>query len=145
MARSQILGVIAAVAVCLAATTAAAQGVDQVNAVQAATAYVDQLDTADLGQVYDQDTTDAFRALMVRKTFIDQISIARIQAGGPHTAREVAGSTPFDHLPTGQTGDFYYVRFKTRFPNAVVFQDVYLQKVGADWKIAASLALPAPP
>jgi len=145
MARSQILGVVVAAGCCLAATLSAAQSGDQAGATLAATAFVDQLDTADLGQVYDQDLSDTFHVLMARKTFIDQISIARIQAGGAHTAREMVGSSSFDHLPTGQTGDFYFVRFKTRFPNAVVFQDIYLQKVGVGWKVAGSLALPAPP
>lgn len=145
MAGFQIAGVIVAAASCLAATTSAAQGADQASATRAAAAYVDQLDTADLGQVYDQDLTDGFHVLMARKTFIDQITIARIQAGGVHMARELVGASAFDHLPTGQTGDFYFVRFKTRFPNAVVFQDIYLQKAGAGWKIAGSLAMPAPP
>jgi len=141
----RIVGVVLAAASCLIATASTGQGADQAAATRAAAAYVDQLDTADLGQVYDQDMADIFHALMPRKSFIDLIAMARIQAGGPHTAREFVGASAFDHLPTGQTGEFYFVRFKTRFPNAVVFQDVYLQKVGAGWKVAGSLSGPAPP
>jgi hypothetical protein len=139
------VGVVIAAAALFGATSSLAQNADQASANQAAAAYVDQLDAADLGEVYDQDMADVFRAVMTRKAFIDLISIARIQAGGVHTAREFVGASAFDHLPTGQTGEFYFVRFKTRFPNGVVFQDVYLQKVGASWKVAASLASPAPP
>lgn len=113
------------------AVAAHAQAGEQASAEQAAASYVDQMETADLGQVYDQDLSDSFHVLMPRRTFIDQISIAKIQAGGGHQSRDVVGANGFDHTPTGQSGDFYYVRFKTRFPNAVVFQDVYLQKVGA--------------
>jgi hypothetical protein len=129
---------------CLAATASAAQDADQASTTQQAAAYVDRLETADLGQVYDQDMADTFHALMARKAFIGLISVARIQAGGVHAARELVGASVFDHLPTGQTGNFYFVRFKTRFPNGVVFQDVYLQKIGASWKVAGSLSGPAP-
>lgn len=122
-----------------------AQSGDQIAAIQSAIRYVDQIDTADLGQVYDEDLSDSFHQFMNRKTFIDTISVARVQAGGVHQSREMTGAVPFDHLPTGQTGQFFYIRFRTHFPNGTVFQDVYLQKAGADWKVAASLALPAPP
>jgi len=144
MAKRRGAGVLIAIAGFLAAAAASAQGDDRASAIQAAAAFVDQLDTADLGQVYDQDLSDSFHVMMARKAFIDLISIARIQAGGAHLARDVQGATPFDHLPTGQTGEYYFVRFKTRFPNAVVFQDIYLQKTGSGWKVAGSLATPAP-
>ncbi len=120
-----------------------AQSSDEMGAEAAAGAYVDHLDFANLDQVYDNDLSDSFKVLMARKAFIDLISVARIQAGGAHTARSLVGSHGFSQAPTGQTGEFYYVRFRTVFPSAVVFQDVYLQKIGDRWKITGSLSLPA--
>ncbi|HEY2706445.1 MAG TPA: hypothetical protein VGI95_00190 [Caulobacteraceae bacterium] len=110
----------------------------------AAAAFCDGLDSGDLGQVYDQELGPIYQALMPRKNFIDFINVARIQAGGPHLGRVVIGETPVSQLPTGQTGDFYYVRFKTTFHTGTVFQDIYLQNLGGAWKVIASLASPAP-
>jgi hypothetical protein len=138
--RQGVIGLAAVAALGFSAMQAQAD--EKASAEQAAASYVDQLDTADLDQVYDQDLSASFHVLMTRKAFTDLISVARIQAGGPHQAREIVGSYGFDRAPNGDTGDFYYVRFKTRFPSAVVFQDVWLAKAGDDWKVTASLATP---
>lgn len=112
---------------------------------QAAAAFCDGMDLGDLGQVYDQDLGPIYQALLPRKSFIDLISVARIQAGGPHVARSIVGEQAISQLPTGQTGDFYYVRFRTTFHTGVVFQDITLQNLGGSWKVISSLATPAPP
>ncbi|HLY80910.1 MAG TPA: DUF4019 domain-containing protein [Caulobacteraceae bacterium] len=112
---------------------------------QAAAAFCDALDVGDLGQVWDQDLGPLYQATVPRQTFVGIIGVARIQAGGPHLARTVVGEQAISQLPTGQTGDFYYVRFRTTFHNGTVFQDIYLQNLGGVWKVTASLATPAPP
>ena len=112
---------------------------------QAAAAFCDGLDVGDLGQVWDQDLGPLYQATVPRQTFVGIIGVARIQAGGPHLARTIVGEQAISQLPTGQTGDFYYVRFRTTFHNGTVFQDIYLQNLGGVWKVTASLATPAPP
>ena len=112
---------------------------------QAAAAFCDALDVGDLGQVWDQDLGPFYQATVPRQTFIGIIGVARIQAGGPHLSRTVVGEQAISQLPTGQTGGFYYVRFRTTFHTGVVFQDIYLQNLGGVWKVMSSLASPAPP
>jgi hypothetical protein len=125
--------------------TARAADADPPVAEQVAAAFCDGLDTGDLGQVWDQDLGPLYQATVPRQTFIGIIGVARIQAGGPHLARVVVGEQALSQLPTGQTGDFFYVRFRTTFRTGAVFQDIYLQNLSGAWKVISSLALPAPP
>jgi|HubBroStandDraft_6_1064221.scaffolds.fasta_scaffold156137_2 hypothetical protein len=146
--KASRLALVFSIAIGLAGLTMAAAraaDADRPVAEQVAAAFCDALDTGDLGQVWDQDLGPIYQALIPRKTFIETIGVARIQAGGPHIARELVGEQPLSQLPTGQTGDFFYVRYRTTFRTGVVFQDIYLQNLGGTWKVITSLALPAPP
>lgn len=98
----------------------------------------------DLGDLYDRATTASFRALMSRELFIQQGGFLRLQSGGRALARELVGVQPFSQLPNGTRGSFQYVRFRTRHPNGLVFQDVYLEEDRGQWKVIGFYLTPAP-
>jgi len=106
--------------------------------------FVERLDSGDLGELYDEELGPVFKALMAKPNFIQQGSFQRLQSGGPAVARELVGSQPFTQTPTGQTGNFLYVRYRTRHPNGLVFQDIYVEKLDTGWKVVGVWTLPAP-
>jgi hypothetical protein len=111
---------------------------------KAALVFVSRVEDGDLGDVYDEELSPTFKALTSRAIFIQQSGFLRVQSGGRAAARELVGSQPFTTTPTGQTGTYYYVRFRTRFPNALVFQDIYLELIDGVWKISGAWNSPAP-
>lgn len=127
---------------------ARAQAGSQTNSnseeVRTALAIAGRLEDGDLGGVYDKDLSDTFRALVGRDLFIQQMGMVRMQGGGRAKSRELVGSQAFTQTPTGKTGVFRYIRFRTLHPNGLVFQDIYLERVGTAWKLMGYYLLPAP-
>jgi Protein of unknown function (DUF4019) len=116
---------------------------EQTAAQDAANTYLVRLDEGDLGDLYESMTA-GYRTLVSKPMFLQRAGFLRLQSGGRALARELVGSQAFTQTPTGQTGNYYYVRFRTRHPNGLVFQDVYLEKVGSAWVVADYYAYPAP-
>ncbi len=110
----------------------------------AALAFIQRHETGELGALYDEELIAGFKALAARNVFIEQGRLMRLQLGGTAVARELVGGHSFDKLPTGHTGIYHFVRFRARYPNALVYQDVTLEKVDSEWKIAGFYVLPAP-
>jgi hypothetical protein len=127
-----------------AQATDAAASAGQESAVNSAQNFVGRYDEGDFGEIYDTELGPSFKALMARDVFVQQGGFMRVQSGGKALAREFIGAQPFSQTPTGARGDYYYVRFRTRHPNGLVFQDVYLEKVGSQWKVAGFYMMPAP-
>ena len=123
---------------------AAAPDAERDAAVRAALIFVTRYDEGDFGEIYDEELGPTFKALVAKPVFVQQGGFIRVQSGGKALARELVGSQAFSQTPSGATGTFYYVRFRTRHPNGLVFQDVYLEKVGGSWKTAGIYMLPAP-
>lgn len=110
----------------------------------AALSFLARFEEGDLGNVYDTELSPSYRTLTARQLFVQQGSFMRLQSGGRAVARELVGSQPFTQTPTGQTGSYFYVRYRTRHPNGLVFQDLYLEDVAGAWKVAGFWTLPAP-
>lgn len=113
-------------------------------AVAAAQRFVTRYDQANPGELYDEELSQTFKALMARDTFIQQTGFTRVQSGGLALGREFIGAQAFQQTPTGNRGNYQYVRFRTRYPNGLVFQDVYLEEVAGSWKVMGFYMLPAP-
>jgi hypothetical protein len=114
------------------------------SAENAAKNFVTRLDVGDLGNLYEIELSPYFKQMVKKDVFVSNSAMIKIQAGGPAQARQMVGGQAFAHTPTGQTGVFYYVRFKTKFPNALVFQDIYLEQVDRKWKVSGYWVFPAP-
>lgn len=110
----------------------------------AALNFVSRFEEGDPGDIYDQELSPSFKTLTARQNFVQQSGFLRLQSGGRALARELVGGQAFTQTPTGQVGTFYYVRFRTRHPNGLVYQDVYLERVDSVWKIAGFYTLAAP-
>lgn len=113
-------------------------------AVQAALQFVTRYEEGDLGDVYDQELSTTFKSLMGRDMFVQQGGFMRMQSGGRAKSREFIGIQPFKQTPTGQTGDYRYIRFRTLHPNGLVFQDVYVENVSGIWKVMGFYVTQAP-
>jgi hypothetical protein len=111
---------------------------------KAALNFVTRFEEGDPGVVYDEELSATFKALQSRQLFVQQAGFLKVQSGGSALARELIGSQPFSQTPSGQTGEYCYVRFRTRHPNGLVFQDVYLEKVGTEWKVGGFFTMAAP-
>lgn len=116
----------------------------QADAENAAKTFVTHVDTIDPGRIYDTELGPTFTQAVKKDGFVSNIGIIKIQTGGPALARQLVGGQSFTQTPIGQTGTFYYVRFKTKYPSGFVFQDVYLELVEKKWKISGFWMSPAP-
>ena len=139
-----IVGAFVAVLGAISGFPALAQS-DKQAAEAAASHYLVSFDNEDLTDIYQNQLGPTFKQAVTEKQFVQQGGMVKIQWGGPAEARSLAGSQLFSQLPTGQTGEFYYVRYKAKYPNGAIFQDVYLEKVGATWKVSGFWIFVAPP
>lgn len=114
------------------------------RAVSAAGDFVAKFEEGDLGALYDQSTAPSFRALTARQVFVEQGGALRLQSGGRALARELVGAQAYSQLPNGSRGNYQFVRFRTRHPNGLVFQDVYLEDIEGQWKVIGFYLNPAP-
>jgi hypothetical protein len=133
------------VLVCLALLAPALAQTDEKRAAENAAAdFLRSLDRDELGEVYERFAAPSFKSFMDKPMFEQQSAFMRIQWGGPAMTRVIAGSMPFLQNSQGQSGTFYYVRYKATFPNGSIFQDVYLEKIDSAWKITSLQFNPAP-
>lgn len=116
------------------------------NPVEAvAVGFLRTLDTGDLDSLYDKSASPVLQQSMSRKTFTQQAGAYKINWGGPAKSRQLVGSQELDQVPGSTTkGEFYYFRYKTSFPNVVLYQDVLLEKVSGSWKVSGLWFLPVP-
>ena len=121
-----------------------AQPVNDEDAAQkSAEAFVRSLTNGDLEQVY-AGMAPQFRGMYPVANFKQNVGFYRIQWGGQVKSVTYVGSQRMQQLPSGQTGDFFYVRFRTVYPNVTLFTDVYLTHVGSDWQVGGFYFLPVP-
>jgi hypothetical protein len=106
--------------------------------------FLQHLDQGNLADTYQSDTSPKFKANMPSATFVEQVQYGRIQLGGPASSRSLMGGQPMHQLPNMAPGDYYYVRYKTQFPNTFLFQDVYLERQDGAWKVIGFWNLPVP-
>jgi len=106
--------------------------------------FVLHLEAGSFGDIYDEDLGPTFKQGVKKDMFVSQMGMMKIQNGGSAQARQLIGGQAFSQTPNGLTGEFYYVRFKTKFPSGMVFQDVYLEKVSGVWKVSGYWMFPAP-
>ncbi len=116
----------------------------QASAETAAKSFVSHLETLNAALIYDTELGPTFTQAVKKDQFVANTGMLKIQSGGPALARQLVGSQGFSQTPTGQTGTFYYVRFKTKFPSGFAFQDVYLEQIDSQWKISGYWIAAAP-
>ncbi len=114
---------------------AVAQSGDKSQAEETASQFLRAADGSDLATVYKDLLGPSFHAQISESLFEQNEGVWRIQQGGAAKSRTLIGSQPLTFMPaTGQQGTFYYVRYKTAYPNATVFQDVYLEPLAKRFK-----------
>ena len=140
-----VLIVLSLVVCPMAGRSAAQQTTEYTTAEAEAVSFLRGLDQGDLADVYKLHAGPTLIAGLTQERFVQQIGISRIQSGGPAKSRVLVGGQQFSQTPTGQQGVFYYFRYRTNFPSGTsIFQDVYLEKVAAEWKISGIWIVPAP-
>jgi hypothetical protein len=123
---------------------AAAQSVDP-SARDVALRFLREFDASDPRLLYRQLLSLQFQTTVQEQLFVDSVGIGRVQSGGPAQARVLVGGHPFSQLPNGQQGQYYFVRFRGQYPSLPpTFQDVYLERVGNEWKVGGFLNSAAP-
>ena len=122
---------------------AAAQTPSEPKAI--AEGFLNKLYGGDLGSLYDSALSKRAKAFVQRDSFIQGVNVWRIQAGSPAQSRLFIGGTPVSQLQNGQTGDFYYIRFREGYASGQVFTDVTLEKEEGNWLVYGYWFSPAPP
>jgi hypothetical protein len=143
-----LLGRLGAAAIMIAVVSAPhvadGQSSEKTAAENAASGFLGRFDNGDLASIYTSRMSQSFRAINPQQQFIQQGGIMRIQAGGPAEARVLIGSQGLNQMPNGAQGSFFYVRYKVKYPNGFVFQDVTLEKVEGQWLVGYFTWSPAP-
>jgi hypothetical protein len=122
-----------------------AQGDPKRDAEKSASAFLIGLQTSDIGKVYDTSVAKRAKSVMTREAFVQNVNVFRIQMGGPAQSRLLVGSTPIKQLQTGETGNFYYVRYREVFSAGHAFADVMLEHEGGSWLVFWYNYTQAPP
>jgi hypothetical protein len=110
---------------------------------QSATNFMNALDGADPGQLYETFTATRARPNAPKDTFVQWVNVFRIQVGGKAQSRMLIGSTPMTQLANGDRGDFYYIRFRVGYPAAQAFLDVILEHERTSWLVVWYNVTPA--
>jgi hypothetical protein len=122
-----------------------AQGNDRDHAESVAAGFLKAFDQGDLRPAYREQVGKSFKQAVSEEAFVAQFSIARSQLGGPGSGRQVIDEKSLTQLPnTPQKGTFYFFRYKSRHPVGNVYEDIYLEKEGQDWKVLGLWFFPAP-
>jgi Protein of unknown function (DUF4019) len=144
-ARARLRSIAASLALLFACIQiAAGQGSDKDGAERAASLFLSEFDSTDLGSLYSR-MGPTFRQIYTQEQFVQQAGMMRLQLGGTAAGRLLVGSQAMNQMPNGIRGDFFYVRYKARYPNGFVFQDTMLEKAGDEWRVGGFNFLPAPP
>jgi hypothetical protein len=118
---------------------------DARRAEQAADQFLTAFDIEDPSSLYENRMAAAFKYINYKGWFIQNVPVTRTQLGGVGQARTLVGSQALSQMPNGQKGIFFYVRYRTRFPNGDAFQDVYLEKNEGMWLVGFFNFSGAPP
>jgi hypothetical protein len=129
-------------AVLITITVSQAQDAEQGAAEQSATQFWFGFDRGDLAQLY-QSLAPEFRNTTSQQQFVQQSGMMRIQSGGPAETRALVGSQALNDMPDFK-GQFFYVRFKAKYPNGFVYQDAYLKKSDNSWRVWSFNVVVAP-
>jgi hypothetical protein len=117
---------------------------DKAQAELVAAAFLRGLDNGDLSKLYETAAGPTLKEQVSQEVFTESAGISRIQIGGIATSRSLVGSQAFSQNALGKRGTYFFVRFKAFYANGTIFQDVSLEKVDGDWKVAAFSFSPAP-
>jgi hypothetical protein len=120
-----------------------AQGIDKAAAEQTAGVFWVGFDRDDLSGLY-RSLSPNFRSTTTEQQFVQLVGMMRIQAGGPAQSRSIVGSQLMTDMPGAPKGDYFYVRYKSKYPNGFVFQDAYLEKADSLWRVLSYNVLAAP-
>lgn len=127
-----------------AGKSAYAQDEDQRLAEESANQFWYGYDRGDLSTLY-KSLSKAFRDQITETQFVQQVGLSRIQGGGAAFTRTLVGSQSMNSLPGYPEGNYFYVRYKARYPNGDVFQDTMVTKEAASWRLYSFNVLAAPP
>lgn len=145
--RPRIFGAFVFLVMVLVSSTskaADAQNQDQRLAEEGANQFWFSYDRGDLSTLY-KSLSKAFRDQITEAQFVQQVGLMRIQAGGTALTRTLVGSQLLNSPPGFPDGDYFYVRYKSQYPNSPVFQDTMLMRSDATWRIYSFNVLGAPP
>jgi hypothetical protein len=123
---------------------AAGQPAAKSAAEKSAASFLSGIQQLDPGQVYDLNLAPRGKNAVSKPTFSQWVNVFKIQSGGPAQSRLLVGSTPMMQLQTGETGDFYYVRYRETFSSEPFFADVMLEQIDGQWLVIWFNYMPAP-
>lgn len=121
-----------------------ASATDQQDAEKAAFDFLHAVDSPIAAEtIYDSRMSTAFKTVMPRINFGQNIGVLRLQLGGPATSRQLMGSQLMNQIPgVPRPGTYYYVRHVSMYSAARVAQDVTVEKENGGWKIIGFMFTP---
>lgn len=140
------LVVLAASLFCCANTSKADPSTSEKSVAESVAAdFLRGIDSGDLPSIFNKFAGPTLKSQVQQTDFEQTAGYYRIQFGGPAASRTLVGSQSLSTIPaTGQQGIFYYVRYRGAFLNGFIYEDVYLEKEGTDWKVHSMQFFPAP-
>jgi Protein of unknown function (DUF4019) len=141
--RPTIFALLVLALIFTAGNPAYAQNQDQSLAEESASQFWYSYDRGDLSTLY-KSLSKAFRDQITETQFVQQVGMARIQAGGAAFTRTLVGAQSVNSPPGFPGGDYFYVRYRARYPNGDVFQDTMFTKETATWHLYSFNVLAAP-
>ena len=112
-----------------------------------AKSFLEALGRGEFREMYRNRLGSRFKESVKEEPFVTQFSMGLRQLGGAGSNRRLIDERRLNQLPGPSgvvTGDFYFIRYKTRFPTGNFYEDVYLEFEAGSWLIVGCWANVAP-
>ncbi len=98
-------------------------------------------------KLYREYLGKRYKETVTEEAFVAQYSMVGMQAGGAGTSRRLIDERSLSQIPGPQGavfGNFYFFRYKVRYPAGNAYEDVYLERESAGWRVVGCWLNPAP-
>jgi hypothetical protein len=124
-------------------STAFGQETNDDAAEAAALAFLRGLDAGDLVALYQQ-AGPTLKYLEEESDFVEAANVIRREGRGAALSRVPTDRNDFSK--SAQHGKFYYIQYTARYPSGKRWhQDIYLEKIDADWRVSSVWTSPSTP
>ena len=112
-----------------------------------ARSFLEALERGEFREIYRFRLGSYFKQNVTEESFVAQFSIGLRQLGGSGVDRRLIDGRRLSQLPGPNgvvTGDFYFIRYKTKYPTGKFYEDIYLELEDGSWMVVGCWTNAAP-
>jgi len=124
----------------------AARAAEEDDVKVSANAFIDaMMDTKNVAQTFERFAGPRMRQTQTKDTLAEYVGLYALQFGGKLKDKQFIGAQHLTQWPgTNEKGNFYFLRYRTRYPTADVFTDLWMERADDGWRVISFQFIPAP-